>query len=88
MYTVADTVAEILIRDLIILFDLLKNAVCIPCPINNWGFISPVHPSSYSLTPWPFSDPHSTPWLFIDPLDGPNDPWGSISITLRTTALT
>jgi len=37
--------------------------------------------------PWPFSDPHSTLWLFIDPLDGPIDPWGSVSTTLRTTAL-
>jgi len=27
------------------------------------------------------------PWLFIDPLDGPIDPWGSISTTLRTTVL-
>jgi len=35
----------------------------------------------------PFSDSHSTPWQFIDPLDGPIDPWGSISTTLRTTAL-
>jgi len=26
-----------------------------------------------------------TPLLFIDPLDGPVDPWGSISTTFRTT---
>jgi len=51
------------------------------------GFIAPVDPSSYSLTPWPFIDPHSTPWLFIDTLDGPTDPWGSKSTTLRTTGL-
>jgi len=55
MYTVADTVAEILIRDLIILFDLLKNAVCIPCPINN-NFELGFHISS---TPQQ---------LFVDPL--------------------
>ena len=35
----------------------------------------------------PFSDSHSTLWLFIDPLDGPIDPWKSISTTLRTTGL-
>ena len=35
----------------------------------------------------PCSDPHSTPWLFIDPLDGPLDPWGSISTTLRITTV-
>ena len=39
-------------------------------------FIALVDPSSYSLAPWPFSDPHSTPWLFIDPLDGPIDSLG------------
>ena len=43
-----------------------------------WKFLTtplgPVDPSSYSLTPF-------------DPLDGPIDPWGSISTTLRTTAL-
>jgi len=27
------------------------------------GFIAPVDPSSYSLTPWPFNDPHSIPWM-------------------------
>jgi len=43
--------------------------------------------SSSSLTPGPLSDTHSTPWLFIDPLDGLIDPWGSISTTLRTTAI-
>jgi len=47
----------------------------------------PVDPSSYSLTPWPFSGPHSTQWLFIDPLGGQIDPWGLISTTLRTTGL-
>jgi len=29
--------------------------------------------------------PHSTLWLFIDPLDGPIEPWVSISTTSRTT---
>ena len=34
----------------------------------------------HSVTPF-------DPWLFIDPLDGPIDPWGSMSTTLRTTVL-
>ena len=71
-----------------------RSAFLHPCPINNnfeliGGFIAPVDPMSYSLTPWrwPFSDPDSTLWLFIDPLAGPIDPWGSISTTLRTNGL-
>ena len=39
---------------LLIVFDLLKNTVCIPCQINNnWigGSIAPVDSSSYSLKP-------------------------------------
>ena len=55
--------------------------------IFNLRLHAPVDPSSYSLIPWVFSDPHSTPWLFIDPLDGPTGSWGSISTTLRTTAV-
>ena len=56
---------------LLSMFDLLKNAVCIPCPIkNNWigGFIAPLDPSSYSLTPGHLVTPIrprdylSTPW--------------------------
>ena len=65
----------------LILFDFLKNTVCIPCPINKfwrWGIIAPVDPSSYSLNPWPFSDPHSIPWLFTYHLDCPIHTWGSI----------
>ena len=42
--------------------------------------LGPVDPSSYSLTP-------IRPLAIFDPLDGPIDPWGSISTTLRTTGL-
>ena len=75
---------------LLSLCDLLKNAVCIPCPIND-NFKLEVSWSSrlqqLFIAPWPFSDPHSTTSLFTDPLDGPNDQWGSISTTVRTAGL-
>jgi len=55
--------------------------------ILNLRLHAPVDTSSYSLTHWPFSDPHSTLLLFMDPLDDPIDPWGSKSTTLRTNEL-
>jgi len=61
------------------LFDLLKNAVWIPCVINN---IFEFEASFLQYTPAGILCPlviqwrHSTPWLFIDPLDGAIDPWG------------
>ena len=83
------TVAEIW-SALLISFDLLKKAVCIPCPINNnlnWRLHISSRPQQFFIDPLAINWPHSTPWLFIDPLDGPVDPWGSISTTLRTTGL-
>ena len=66
------TVAEIW-SALLILFDLLKNAVCIPCPIkNNFEFEASlfqqipavVHwPPGHSVTPIRPLDYLSTPWM-------------------------
>ena len=74
------TGAEIWLAILIV-FGLLKNAVCITCPINNnftleTSLLHGSRPQQLFIDPWLFSDPHSTPWLFIDPLDGPIDTWG------------
>jgi len=65
------TVAEIWLA-LLILFDLLKNAVCIPCPINN-NFELEAHCCSRPqqllidtlAIQWPPFDPMtiSTPWM-------------------------
>jgi len=73
---------------LLILFDLLKNAVCIPCLINSsLRLHCSSRPQQLFIDSLVIQWPHLTLWLFIDPLDGPIDPWGSISTTLRTTAL-
>jgi len=72
------------------LFGLLKSAVCILCPINCdfliGGFIAPVDPISYSLTPGHSGTPFDTVTIYR-PFGGPIDPWGSVSTTLRTCTL-
>jgi len=57
----------------LILFDLLKNTICIPCPINNNFELEAsllqqtpavIHwPPSHSVTPIPPHDYLSTPWM-------------------------
>ena len=82
------TVAEIW-SALLILFDMLKNAVCIPCPIND-NFESEAcssRPQQLFIDPLAIQWPPIDPVTIYRPLGQSNWLLGSISTTLRTTGL-
>jgi len=71
------------------LFDLLKSAVCIPCPVNTnfgWRLHCSSRPQQLFIGPLAIQWSPFDPVIIYWPLGWSNWLLGSISTTLRTTA--